>query len=60
MTLTDAETTIPIKVRLAHSNEPCRFLSCNECLPHDHPICPMCGSVKFSNLSCALCRLVRP
>ncbi len=35
---------------------PCHFLSCLETGPHFHPICPVCGAVRYGNLFCKECR----
>lgn len=34
----------------------CPFLLCIEQEPHTHPICPLCGAVKFGNVCCETCR----
>ena len=39
-----------------HFDGPCPFLACLEAGPHDHPICPDCGAVRYGNLTCNTCR----
>lgn len=39
-----------------HFDGPCPFLLCLEDGPHDHPICPDCGAVRYGNMYCPTCR----
>lgn len=39
-----------------HSDGPCPFLLCLQTGPHDHPICPDCGAVRFGAIDCPICR----
>jgi hypothetical protein len=39
-----------------HFDGPCPFLTCLEEGPHDHPICPDCGAVRYGNLYCPTSR----
>jgi hypothetical protein len=39
-----------------HSDGPCPFLTCLQTEPHDHPICPECGAVRWGNMFCETCR----
>jgi hypothetical protein len=38
---------------------PCPFLACLIDAPHEHPICPECGAVRYGNMSCQTCRDLR-
>jgi hypothetical protein len=35
---------------------PCPFLTCFETLPHSHPVCPVCGAVRYGNINCSECK----
>lgn len=37
----------------------CPFLLCVVTRPHTHPSCPACGAVRYGNLFCATCRVLR-
>ncbi len=39
-----------------HFDGPCPFLLCWELGPHDHPVCPSCGAVRYGNMLCATCQ----
>jgi hypothetical protein len=39
-----------------HFDGPCPFLTCLDSAPHDHPVCPDCGAVRYGNMFCATCR----
>jgi len=39
-----------------HFDGPCPFLLCLEEGPHDHPICPDCGAVRYGNMFCETCQ----
>lgn len=43
-------------VKQMHFDGPCPFLTCLKTEPHDHPICPKCGAVRYGNLYCEECR----
>ena len=58
LTETDHGYTVPLKVEVCHVPGPCPFLTCTVSTPHAHPICPLCGAVKFGNLGCELCRVM--
>lgn len=34
----------------------CPYLLCLEAGPHDHPVCPQCGAVRYGNIYCPICR----
>jgi hypothetical protein len=34
---------------LLHFEGPCPFLGCLDPGPHDHPVCPDCGAVRYGN-----------
>ena len=42
-----------------HAEGPCPFLLCNMTTPHDHPICPDCGAVRYGSLECPTCQRER-
>lgn len=42
--------------KTVHFNGPCPYLLCLETGPHDHPICPECGAVRYGNIFCPTCR----
>ena len=44
------------KIETMKVDGPCPFLLCLETGPHEHPICPECGAVRFGNLFCPRCR----
>lgn len=46
----------PDTEKYVHFDGPCPFLMCLETGPHDHPICPDCGAVRYGNLFCKTCR----
>ena len=52
----ELEFTEELGAELFHYDGPCAFLLCLEDGPHDHGICPTCGSVKFGNVDCATCK----
>ena len=35
---------------------PCPFILCLATGPHEHPICPECGAVRYGNIGCDTCR----
>lgn len=35
---------------------PCPFLTCLQIGPHEHPVCPDCGAVRWGNMYCETCR----
>jgi len=37
-------------------NGACPFVTCLKVGKHSHPVCPVCGAVRFGNLSCDECR----
>ncbi len=37
----------------------CPFLFCLVAGPHTHPVCPVCGAVRYGNFDCAACRELR-
>lgn len=40
-------------------NGPCPFLTCLETGPHEHPVCPDCGAVRYGNpFGCPTCLAV--
>ena len=39
-----------------HFDGPCPLLTCQETGPHDHEVCPECGSVRHGNITCNTCR----
>lgn len=42
--------------RMIHMAGFCPFLTCLIDGPHDHPICPNCGAVRYGNpFNCATC-----
>lgn len=41
-----------------HFEGACPFITCLALYPHDHYICPRCGSLRFGNSSCGLCKAV--
>lgn len=40
----------------AHFPGSCPYLLCLETGPHDHPVCPDCGAVRYGNIFCITCR----
>ena len=34
----------------------CPFLLCTITKPHEHPICPECGAVRYGNINCETCK----
>lgn len=46
--------------KFVHFDGPCPFLLCMETGPHDHGVCPECGAVRYGNISCPTCRVLRP
>ena len=49
-------TTAAEPQQYIHFDGPCPFLTCLETEPHDHPICPDCGAVRWGNMFCKTCR----
>jgi hypothetical protein len=47
-------------VETIHFDGVCPFLMCLETGPHDHPICPKCGAVRYGNIGCPECRAHHP
>jgi hypothetical protein len=43
-----------------HFDGPCPFLTCLKTGPHDHPVCPKCGALRYGNLYCEECQKHRP
>ena len=37
-------------------NGPCPFLMCLDTGPHVHPVCPVCGAVRYGNMLCKECK----
>lgn len=44
------------EVKTIEFDGPCPFVTCLKTEKHSHPICPVCGAVRFGNLSCSECR----
>lgn len=46
-------------VRTTKHEGPCPSLMCLEPGPHEHPVCEVCGAVRYGNLMCERCNEVR-
>ncbi|HBC94345.1 MAG TPA: hypothetical protein DCZ10_15960 [Pelotomaculum sp.] len=44
------------EVKTVEFEGPCPFLTCLKTEKHTHPICPVCGAVRYGNLFCEECR----
>jgi hypothetical protein len=51
--MADWDPTVEESVRF---DGPCPFLTCLQTEPHDHPVCPDCGAVRWGNAYCETCR----
>ncbi len=47
-------------VKRIHFDGPCPFLTCLKTEPHSHPVCPVCGGVRYGNMFCEECQKNRP
>lgn len=41
-------------------NDECPLLTCLVTAPHSHPACPVCGAVRYGNLTCLSCQRYHP
>jgi len=48
-----------VNASAVHFGGPCPFLTCLETGPHEHPVCPECGAVRYGNFYCPVCRRLR-
>jgi len=45
-----------VEEKVISFNGPCPFLTCLKTEPHTHPVCSVCGAVRYGNLFCPECQ----